>query len=90
MKLDPYKHKEKYSKWKENNKEYIMGISKENSEIALQYLNDMERGINVASASAKGSRSFIRLNSLREKMVFFSKRFEERFGIPKITDISED
>ena len=71
MKLDPYKHEERYTRWKENTREGIPTISKENSDISLQYLSDMESGINISSASAKGSRSYIRINSLKEKMVFF-------------------
>lgn len=90
MKIDPYNHKEKYLKWKEQNRNEIKGLTRENSEIALQYLNDMERGINVASASTKGARSFIRLNSLREKMIFFSKKFNEIYGLNKFTEINEE
>jgi hypothetical protein len=41
MKLDPYKHKEKYQSWKEKVKEGILGISRENSEVILKYVFDM-------------------------------------------------
>lgn len=90
MKIDPYKHKERYTAWKEEVKEVITGITKENSDLVLQYLNDMERGLNIASGSVKGARSYIRLNSLREKVIGFSKNFEELYKINKITDISEE
>lgn len=90
MKIDPYKHKERYLAWKERVSQGIPGISPENSEIALKYLSDMERGLNIASVSVKGGRSYIRLNSLREKMVSLSKRFEQLYGLNKITDISEE
>ncbi|MCR4285061.1 MAG: tyrosine-type recombinase/integrase, partial [archaeon] len=50
----------------------------------------MEKGINVASKSVKGSRSFIRLNTLRAKLNFVSNKFRELYGLDKITDISED
>jgi len=90
MKIDPYKHKERYLKWKDSVKEGIPGISKSNSDIILQYVSDMEKGINVASKSAKGSRSFIRLNTLRDKLNFLSIKFKEIYGLAKITDISEE
>ncbi|MDP1696138.1 MAG: tyrosine-type recombinase/integrase [archaeon] len=90
MKIDPYKHKEKYLAWKEKNKEGVQDITKENSELALRYLNDMEKGINISSASTKGARSYIRLNSLREKVIFFSKRFKEVFGLKRVVDIEEE
>mgnify|MGYP001559350502 CR=1 FL=1 len=90
MKIDPYNHKERYLKWKERVKEGIPDISSENSRIILNYLIDMERGVNIASGSTKGARSFGRLNSLKERMVGFAKRFEELYGLNKITDIREE
>jgi len=90
MKKDPYKHKERYLKWKEENKEGISGISKQNSDLILQYLDNMERGTNIASMSSKGARSYIRLSSLRERTIFFAKKFKELYNLEKITDISED
>ena len=79
MKRDPYKHKEKYQAWKERIDElgYIEGISKENSDLILKYIFDMELGMNVSKKSSKGARSYIRLNNLKQRMIFMSKRFEE-------------
>ncbi len=90
MKIDPYQHKERYLKWRKLVENGIQGISEFNSNLILRYLDDMENGINVSSVSARGSRSYIRLNTLREKMIFFSKKFGECYNIDKITEISED
>jgi len=90
MKIDPYKHKERFLAWKEKVKEGIPNISKENSDLTLQYLNDMEKGLNVSKGSIKGSRSYIRLNTLREKLYFFSLKFKELFNIEKITNVKEE
>jgi len=91
MKIDPYKHEERYKSWLERIKvEGIEGISKENSDITLQYVTDMEHGLNVSSKNVRGGRSFIRLNTIREKMVYFSKKFKEIYGLERIIDISED
>lgn len=90
MKIDPYKHQERYYKWKDKVKYGIPNISKENSDLILRYLGDMEKGINIASTNIKGSRSFIRLNSLRERICFFASRFKELFGIDRITEIKEE
>ena len=90
MKKDPYKHKERYLKWKERNQSGISNISGYNSDLILKYLNDMERGINIASMSTKGARSYIRLNSLKERTIFFAKKFKELYNIDKITDINEE
>mgnify|MGYP001579160658 CR=1 FL=1 len=75
MKIDPYKHKERYLSWKEKTEIGVPEISKANSSLIKQYLSDMERGINIASGSTKGSRSYTRLNSLNDKMIYFSKKF---------------
>ena len=92
MKIDPYKHKEKYLAWKEKINEvgYIEGISRINSDMILKYVFDMELGINISNVSVKGSRSYIRLNSLRQRMIFLSKKFEELYEIKNITNITED
>ena len=89
-KYDPYKNKEKYLAWKSKNQSAISGISKENSDITLQFLNDMESGLNIGLGSKKGARSFIRLNVLRQRLTALSKVFEQRYGLTKITDITEE
>lgn len=78
MKFDPYKHKERYLTWKNSLGENIQGISKENFKIFLEYLFDIEQGLNVASGSKKGSRSYIHLNNLRQRVLFLLRNFEER------------
>ena len=88
-KLDPYKNKERYLAWKEKNQSGIPDISKENSDLTLRFLNDMESGLNICATSKKGSRSYIRLNVLRQRLTALSKAFEKRFNLTKITDISE-
>jgi hypothetical protein len=88
-KIDPYKNKERYLAWKEKNQSVISGISKENSDITLQFLGDMESGLNICTTSKKGSRSFIRLNVLRQRLTGLSKAFEKRFNLANITNISE-
>jgi hypothetical protein len=88
-KIDPHKNKEKYLAWKEKNQSQIPEISKENSDLTLRFLRDMEAGLNICSSSKKGSRSYIRLNALKQRMIRFSKTFEKRFGLKKLTDITE-
>jgi len=90
MKIDPYKHKERYLRWKELVSEEIPEISVENSKIILQYLNDMEIGVNISSVSAKGSRGYNRLNTLKDKLIFFSRKFTTSFNLGCITEITEE
>ena len=88
-KLDPYNHKECYLKWKENLKGDIPEISKKNSDLILQYLEDMELGLNVSNSSRKGARGYARLRSLKIRLIFLSKKLKELFGVDPIINISE-
>jgi len=90
MKIDPWKHKERYLKWKELVKDRIPNISKENSDIILKYLSDMEKGLNIAKGSLRGPRTFARLFTLKEKMLFFAKKFDKVYRIYNITKVTED
>jgi len=89
MKIDPYKNKERYLNWKGHTKQSIPDISKENSKIIKLFLNDMEYGINISLESVKGARSYIRLNTLKERLIFFAKRFKEIYDVDYIINIPE-
>lgn len=85
LKRDPYEHEKRWDEWKEATKEGIPGISNHNSELILDFLNDMERGKNISPHSKKGERSPIRLNGLRGKMVFFAEKLQKN-----LDEITED
>lgn len=89
MKIDPYKHQEKFLNWKQKTKDGIPEISKTNSDVILRYISDMENGLNVSSKSVKGPRSYIRLNNLRQRMIFLAKNIEQYYGV-NLPDISEE
>ena len=88
MKIDPYNHEQQFLRWREQVQEGIPGIPRADSDIILRYLSDMYNGLNIASGSAKGPRSFSRLNNLRIRMIFFSKRFNDLFG-KTLLEVSE-
>ena len=47
MKKDPYGHEERFKRWKEQVKKTgIPEVSKYNSDLIIEYLDDMEHGIN--------------------------------------------
>jgi hypothetical protein len=77
MKIDPNNYKESYLNWKASINKQIPDISERNSELILDYLSDMENGLNVASVSKKGFRSFARLCNLKQRVIFLTKVFEE-------------
>jgi|APSaa5957512622_1039677.scaffolds.fasta_scaffold00662_5 hypothetical protein len=58
MKIDPYNHKGTWIRWKDKVRKLggIPDISRQNSDIILRYLNDMELGINISLGSHKGAR----------------------------------
>lgn len=90
MKVDPYRYEERYKAWRKKAEKGISGVTKANSEIILRYLDDMHIGANIAQKSVKGARSYCRLEGLRDKMTFYSKRFLEKYGLKCITEITED
>lgn len=49
----------------------------------------MENGLNVASVSKKGARSYSRLNNIKQRLIFLIKQFEERYNLTDITLVSE-
>ncbi len=90
MKIDPYKHEITYFNWKAKLKETISGLSKTNSQLIVQYILDMENGLNVSSTNKKGSRSFGRLNTLRHRITFLCSSFENLYNLEDVTNISEE
>ena len=89
VKIDPYNSKEMYEKWKEKSKSGIERVNEFNSKLILNYLNDMEIGQNIGNGSKKGSRSPIRLLTLKNRIVFLVRKFQEIYKIDKITDVKE-
>ncbi len=91
MGIDPYKSERLYLKWKgEFEGKDLPEISKANSDLIRQFLSDMERGLNIALGSKKGSRGYGRLRALKAKLVFFSKHFKDQFGLNDLTRVKEE
>ena len=83
LKRDPYNHKVKWENWLEATKEGIRGLSEPNSALIIEFMHDMELGKNVSPRTKKGERSYIRLNTLRDKTMFFVRMFKK--DLDKIT-----
>jgi len=88
--IDQYKHEERYRKWKGNQQEALPGVLPASAAVIRRYLRDMELGLNVSTASKRGPRSYMRLNTLRIRIASITKRLQERFGIKIITDVTEE
>jgi len=91
MKIDPYNHEGSLTRWKNKVKEAggIPDLSRANSSIILQYLTDMELGINTSLSSKKGARSFIRLNTIRLRLTFLTRKFKEILDVDDLTELTE-
>lgn len=89
MKIDPYKHEERWFNWKIKVSNGIPKINKTNSKLILNYLNDMEQGLNISTKNKKGARSYPRLNNLKQRMIFLTKEFESRFKIESLSEVTE-
>ncbi len=85
------KEKDRWNSWKTKySTSQIEGISKENSDVILRYLKDMEIGYNVGTKACKGSRSPRRLNDLKDRMTIFAKWFQTYLNVKDITKINEE
>ncbi|MBS3087335.1 site-specific integrase [Candidatus Pacearchaeota archaeon] len=89
MRRDDDKHKRLFLLWKEKCPKKIPDISEENSRVILNYINDMEYGLNVGKSSKKGGRSYNRLYNLQQRMIFVTKLLEKIYGIRDLTKIEE-
>jgi len=91
MKLDPYNHKEKYLRWKGRViANGIEDITKNNSDKIINFIFDMELGLNVSAKSSKGSRSYIHLNNLRQRLTFITRHLEERYNKVELEKVTEE
>jgi len=91
MKIDPYNHERKWNRWKDKVQKLdgIPDISRQNSEVILNYLRDMELGLNTSFSSKKGARSFTRLNTVRQRLTFLGRKFKEILDVDDITKLTE-
>jgi len=88
MKRDPYKHKQRFEKWIDLNgkQKRIEGMNEKNSKIFISFIKDFRVGLNVSNKSKKGERSFVRLNTLRGRLVYIIRKLEER-GVEDIRKV---
>lgn len=89
MKKNSIDHKKRYLSWKEKYSKRIPNISESNSKIILNYVNDMEYGLNVGKSSKKGGRSYNRLYNLQQRLIFITKKLEEIYNIRDLTLLEE-
>jgi hypothetical protein len=89
MKKDPYKHKQLYLNWRETISKGIEGISKANSDLIINYVTDMEKGINISNLNRKGARSYPTLNKIKQKIIYLAKEFEKN-DVLSLADLTEE
>lgn len=90
MKLDVYNSERLYNNWKKHVETNGMDdLSKKNSDLIKKYIFDMELGRNIAKGSKKGARSFIRLNTLRNKLSLIIRHLENN-GFADVTKLEEE
>ena len=90
MKIDVSGHEKRFNKWKEDVVvEGELGLTRENSDILVQYLFDMEVGRNVSRKSRRGPRSYIRLNAARYKLSMLLRLLQER-GVADVRASTEE
>lgn len=89
MKLDVFNRERQFKNWRNDIKEYgNPKLSDNNSKILLNYLDDMETGVNTARGSKKGKRGYAQLTKLLSHLQSLFMKIEERYNkdVIKLTD----
>lgn len=86
MVLDPQNSKKQYLNFKEQFKKRTKKLSKVNSDYLLSYLEDMEVGNNTAN---KKPLSYIRLKTIKIRIMFVMQQFQKRYKVNDITQVPE-
>lgn len=90
MKIDPYKSQETFEGWLARiDLDATKGLSKKNATLLVEFIKDFSIGLNISKLSKKGARSPIRLNHLRQKVMFTFLKLQER-GVKDITKAKEE
>ena len=89
MKRDLRNDEARYNNWlKEVKKIGILNLTKKDSDLIIQHIEDMEAGRNVNRKSKAGRRGYNTLNTRRSWLIVIFKNLEKR-GIKDITEITE-
>ena len=89
MKIDPHMNKESYLRWKAKTAAGIPGVSQEDSVLIRRYLQDMESGRNIARGTKKGPRSYIHINTTKNRIVLIAKKLK-LLGTLSLAETTED
>lgn len=81
---DIYDTKARWESWKQNKQ--LEGVKTYDAKLIVEFLLDWELGKNVSRNAVKGERSYIRLLSLKSRLVFISRAFKKK----KITELTKD
>ncbi len=92
VKIDPYKNKELYYVWRGKAEQgtFDSELGKENITLLLKYLKDMEIGLNTGNSATKGSRSFIHLKSMKDRLLALIRKIRAQYGLERVVDINEE
>jgi len=89
MKRDLRNDEARYNNWlKEVKNIGILSLTKKNSDLIIQHIEDMEAGRNINRRSKAGRRGYNTLNTRKSWLITIVKNLEKR-GIKDITEITE-
>jgi len=78
--IDPLRKQQLYDNWKKKTANGIEGITKANSDLILQFIHEMDLGINVSKLAKPGKRSASRLNALGYHLRRIAELVEQNFN----------
>ncbi len=89
MKYDPHRSEERYLAWRRGDKLRYPELSDDTRRSLIAYLDDMERGVNIAPGSRKGRRSYIHLLTTMYRLGLLARALRQHYGVESILDVTE-
>ena len=86
VKFDPRRYKERFLNWRFKGSP-MPNISEDSRQLILNYIADMEIGININPSSRKGSRTYCSLQGIRTKMLLITELLEKELGIHSLVEL---
>ena len=90
MKYDPHKSRECYLKWRHGERERYPDLSEGTRGVFLTYLDDLERGLNLAPGTKKGPRSYVRIKTVMYRLGLIGRHLRRLHGVDSVLEVSEE
>ena len=89
MKYDPHRSQERYLAWRHGDRQQFPDLAEESRIALIAYLDDLERGVNVARGSRKGRRSYIHILTTMYRLGLLARALRQHYGVQSLLEVTE-